>query len=132
VRPRSAGQGRAGAALCEQGTALRKPEPAERAEQWQGAAGQESGAPGRLLRAAFSQHRPAKPSLQQRRKRSALLSGGQTHSSSLQPSPILTPTEGSPSPKTLSKEHTSLRQLPHGANEESGQLHKPEGAPEQC
>lgn len=41
-----------------------------------------------LLRAAFSEHRPAKPSLVQRRKCSKLLFGGQTHGPCLQLSPV--------------------------------------------
>lgn len=44
ARPRSAstarGQGRIGAALWEPGTVPMKPEPAERAEEWRGAAEQ--------------------------------------------------------------------------------------------
>lgn len=70
---RAQGQGRISAALWEQGPALMKPESAERAEEWRGPAAQKSRPPAKLLRAAFSEHHPAKPSLVQRRKCSVLL-----------------------------------------------------------
>lgn len=55
------------------GSGTNETESAERAEEWRGAAAQKSRPPAKLLRAAFSEHHPAKPSLVQWRKRTVLL-----------------------------------------------------------
>lgn len=101
------GPGRISAALWDRGRVRTKLELAERAEEWQGAAAQQS----RLLSAAFPEHRPAKPPLVQRRKRGVLLFGGKP-TAPTRNFPPSSQTEGSLSSKNAqqgSPEHMSLR-----------------------